>query len=126
MPPLAQQLLVDLMVRAHGAAAKGQVTLLLRLMVGAVLSTVWLTSRLRALLASAPSLLKLAAASLNLSDPTLMLATVPLLADVKVAVQTSGLLVLCVRPPRLPPVTTMSSRAKSLVASERVKVTVAV
>jgi len=80
------------------------------------------------LLASAPSVLKLPAASENLVLATLMVAlpgVVPAVG-VKVAVQTLGSVVLWVRLLRLPPVTAMSSAVKSVLGSDRVKVTVAV
>jgi len=85
-----------------------------------------LVVRLTVLLASRPSLLLLPAASWNLSDATLMLALVPVLAGVKVAVQTSGLVALCAKLLRVPPVTATSAAVKSLLASDSVKVTVAV
>ena len=84
--------------------------------VGTVVSVVMLT----VLLASAPSRLRLPAASLNLSEATLTLALTTVLAvGVKVAVNS---LPEPVKLLRVPPVTVTSAAVKSVLSSLRVKV----
>ena len=83
-----------------------------------------LVTSARLLSGSAPSVLRLPAASASWLLATWMVALVLVLSGVKVAVQTLGSVVLCTRGPRVPPETWMSSRVKSALSSLRVKVMV--
>ena len=85
-----------------------------------------LVARVTLLLASAPSALKLPAASENLVLATLMVALLPVAAGVKMAVQTLGSVALCWKLPSVPPVTATSTALKSATGSDSVKVTAAV